>query len=154
MEETFNQAYTACTDSLYRIAMVYLGSPAEAEDVLQDVFVKLLGRGKPFVDETHQKRWLIRVTINLCKDRLRSAWHRKTVPIEQAAVAAAATENREILELVLSLPPAYKAAVHLHYYEGYTVAEIARILGLTQGAVKMRLQRGRDYLRMEMEEKP
>lgn len=154
MEETFDQVYAACADSLYRIAVVHLGSPAEAEDVLQEAFVKLLGRGKPFNDGEHQKRWLIRVTINLCKDRLRSAWHRQTVSLEDAALSAAAEEDREILELVLSLPPAYKAAVHLHYYEGYTVAEIARILGLTQGAVKMRLQRGRDYLRMEMEEEP
>ena len=155
MEESFDQAYAACAHSLYRIAMVYLGSPAEAEDVLQDTFVKLLGRGKPFADEEHRKRWLIRVTVNLCKDRLRSAWYRQNVPLEQAALtAAAAEENREILELVLRLPAAYKAVVHLHYYEGYTVAEIAKILGLTQGAVKMRLQRGRAYLRMEMEEEP
>ena len=154
MEETFDQAYAACSGSLYRIAMVYLGSPAEAEDVLQDAFVKLLRRGKPFADGEHQKRWLIRVTVNLCKDRLRSARHRLNVPMEHAALAVSAEENREILDLVLHLPPAYKAAVHLYYYEGYTVAEIAKILGLTQGAVKMRLQRGREYLRMEMEEEP
>ena len=152
MEESFDQAYRTYGDRLYRIAMVYLGSPAEAEDVLQDVFVKLLGRGRPFADEEHRRRWLIRVTVNLCKDRLRNARYRQYVPIEQAALTAAAETDREVLELVLRLPAAYKAVVHLYYYEGYTVAEIAKILGLTQGAVKMRLQRGRAYLRMEMEE--
>lgn len=82
MEETFAQAYAAWGATLYRLAAMYVGSAAEAEDVLQDVFVKLLSQKRTFQDQEHQKRWLIRVTVNLCKDRLRSARRRETVPLE------------------------------------------------------------------------
>ena len=151
MEETFAQAYAAWGATLYRLAAMYVGSAAEAEDVLQDVFVKLLSQKRTFQDQEHQKRWLIRVTVNLCKDHLRSARRRETVPLEDRDMPGR-EEDRELLALVLSLPEAYRAAVHLHYYEGYSVAEIGRILGLGESAVKMRLKRGREYLRLEMED--
>ena len=151
MEETFAQAYAAWGATLYRLAAMYVGSAAEAEDVLQDVFVKLLSQKRTFQDQEHQKRWLIRVTVNLCKDRLRSARRRETVPLEDRDMPGR-EEDRELLALVLSLPEAYRAVVHLHYYEGYSVSEIGRILGLGESAVKMRLKRGREYLRLEMED--
>ena len=151
MEETFAQAYAAWGATLYRLAAMYVGSAAEAEDVLQDVFVKLLSQKRTFQDQEHQKRWLIRVTVNLCKDHLRSARRRETVPLEDRDMPGR-EEDRELLALVLSLPEAYRAAVHLHYYEGYSVSEIGRILGLGESAVKMRLKRGREYLRLEMED--
>lgn len=151
MEETFEQVYAAYGEMLYRLAALYLGSAGEAEDVLQDVFVKLLSQRRPFHDEEHRKRWLIRVTVNLCKDRLRSARRRETVPLEEWDLMGR-EEDREILSLVLGMPEIYRAAVHLHYYEGYTVEEIGRILGLSASAVKMRLKRGREYLRLEMED--
>lgn len=151
MEETFEQAYAAWGEMLYRLAALYLGSAGEAEDVLQDVFVKLLSQKRHFQDEAHQKRWLIRVTVNLCKDRLRSARRRATVPLEDRDLVGR-EEDREILSLVLSMPEVYRSAVHLHYYEGYSVEEIGKILGLSVSAVKMRLKRGREYLRLEMED--
>ena len=151
MEETFAQVYAAWGATLYRLAAMYVGSAAEAEDVLQDVFVKLLSQKRTFRDEEHQKRWLIRVTVNLCKDRLRRARRRETVPLEDWDMPGR-EEDRELLALVLSLPEAYRAAVHLHYYEGYSVSEISRILGVSESAVKMRLKRGREHLRLEMED--
>ena len=151
MEATFEQAYAAWGEKLYRLAAAYLGSAEEAEDVLQDVFVKLLSQKRPFRDGEHQKRWLIRVTVNLCRDRLRSARRHAAVPLEGRALAGR-EEDREILALVLSMPEIYRAAVHLHYYEGYAVEEIGGILGLSKSAVKMRLKRGKEYLRLEMED--
>ena len=151
MEETFEQVYAACGEMLYRLAALYLGSAGEAEDVLQDVFVKFLSRRRTFQDEEHRKRWLIRVTVNLCKDHLRSARRQKTVPLEERDLVGR-EEDREILSLVLGMPEIYRAAVHLHYYEGYSVEEIGKILGLSVSAVKMRLKRGREYLRLEMED--
>ena len=151
MEETFEQVYAACGEMLYRLAVLYLGSAGEAEDVLQDVFVKLLSRRRTFQNEEHRKRWLIRVTVNLCKDHLRSVRRQKTVPLEERDLVGR-EEDREILSLVLGMPEIYRAAVHLHYYEGYTVGEIGKILGLSVSAVKMRLKRGREYLRLEMED--
>lgn len=152
MEETFEQVYAAWGEMLYRLAALYLGSASEAEDVLQDVFVKLLSQKRTFRDQEHQKRWLIRVTVNLCKDHLRSTRRRATVSLEDRDLVGR-EENREILSLVLSMPEIYRAAVHLHYYEGYSVSEIGKILGLSESAVKMRLKRGREYLRLEMEDK-
>lgn len=151
MEETFEQVYAAWGEMLYRLAALYLGSASEAEDVLQDVFVKLLSQKGTFRDQEHQKRWLIRVTVNLCKDHLRNARRRATVPLEDRDLVGK-EEDREILSLVLSMPEIYRAAVHLHYYEGYSVSEIGKILGLSESAVKMRLKRGREYLRLEMED--
>ena len=151
MEESFAQVYAACGEMLYRLAVMYLGSPAEAEDVLQDAFVKLLSRRRPFQDGEHRRRWLIRVTVNLCRDRLRSARRRDTVPLEDRDIPGR-EEDRELLALVLNMPEIYRAAVHLHYFEGYSVAEIGGILGLSESGVKMRLKRGREYLRLEMED--
>ena len=96
MEETFEQVYAACGEMLYRLAALYLGSAGEAEDVLQDVFVKLLSRRRTFQNEEHRKRWLIRVTVNLCKDHLRSARRQKTVPLEERDLVGR-EEDREIL---------------------------------------------------------
>ena len=149
MRESFDEAYAQCAACLYRIAVVHLGSPADAEDVLQDAFLRLLSRREPFQDPEHRKRWLIRVTVNLCRDRLRSPW-RQTVPYEGQTPLREA-EHRAVWEQVLALPEPYRAAIHLHYYEGYSVREIAEILKLSQSAVKMRLSRGRQALRLEME---
>ncbi len=153
MQESLEAAYAACADTLYKIAMVYLGSPADAEDVLQDAFLKLLCRREAFQDPEHRKRWLIRVTVNLCKDRLRGFWRRRVVPFE-GQIIVQDEEKQEIWEQVLAMPETYKAVMHLYYYEGYAVQEIAKILGLSTGAVKTRLHRGRKALRMEMEEEP
>ena len=151
MRESFEAAYAACAETLYKIAVVYLGSPADAEDVLQEAFLRLLCRREAFQDPEHRKRWLIRVTVNLCKDHLRSAWRRRTVPLEEG-LAAAQGQEKAVWEQILALPERYKAVMHLYYYEGYTVGEIGEILGLSAGAVKTRLYRGRQALRMEMEE--
>ena len=130
--------------------MVYLGRHADAEDVTQEVFVRLLYRAPGFADGDHEKRWLLRVTANLCKDQLKGFWRRQVTELEDT-LPAAPPEEQEALAAVMALPQQYKLPIHLHYYEGYSVAEIAEILKLGQSAVKMRLKRGREMLKLELE---
>lgn len=144
------EAYDACGAAVYRLALVYLRRPADAEDVTQEVFVRLLCRAPAFADEEHRRRWLLRVAANLCRDQLRGFWRKRVTELDEALPAAPA-EEREALDAVMDLPEQYRLPIHLHYYEGYSVAEIAGILKLGQSAVKMRLKRGRDMLKPELE---
>lgn len=142
--------YDAYGAAVYRLAMVYLGRKADAEDVTQETFVRLLYRAPAFPDEGRKKRWLLQVTANLCRDQLRGFWRKRVTELEDTLPAAPA-EDREVLEAVASLPELYRLPVHLHYYEGYSVAEVAGMLRLGQSAVKMRLKRGRELLKLELE---
>ncbi len=145
------QAYDTCGPAVYRLAMVYLGRHADAEDVTQEVFVRLFCRAPAFQDGDHRRRWLLQVTANLCRDQLRGFWRKRVVELEDT-LPAAPPEEQEALAAVTALPEQYKLPIHLHYYEGYSVAEVAEILKLGQSAVKMRLKRGREMLKIELED--
>ena len=147
----FEAKYDAYGSMVYRLAMVYLGSHADAEDVVQEAFMRLLYRAPQFTDAGHEKRWLIRVTVNLCRDQLKGFWQKKAVELEDSCLAGE-PELFGVADAVVRLPEKYKAPIHLHYYEGYSVAEIAGILELSPSAVKMRLKRGREMLKLEMED--
>ena len=148
--EGFDAAYGAYGAMVYRLAMVYLGRRADAEDVSQEAFFKLLYKAPAFADAEHEKRWLLRVTVNLCRDQLRGFLRKRAVALEED-YPMESPESFEIADAVVRLPEKYKTPIHLHYYEGYSVTEIADILKLSQSAVKMRLSRGREILRLEME---
>ena len=146
----FEAAYDTYSGAVFRLAMVYLGQQADAEDVTQETFLRLLYRAPIFADQTHEKRWLLQVTANLCRDQLRGFWRKRITELEDT-LPAAAQEERDALDAVIRLPEKYRLPIHLHYYEGYSVAEIAEILKLGQSAVKMRLKRGREMLKLELE---
>ncbi|MCI8552305.1 MAG: sigma-70 family RNA polymerase sigma factor [Lawsonibacter sp.] len=146
----FEEAYDICGAAVYRLAMIYLGRHADAEDVTQEVFLRLLYRAPNFADEAHQKRWLLQVAANLCRDQLRGFWRKRVTELKDT-LPTAAPEEREALSAVANLPDTYRLPIHLYYYEGYSVAEIAEILKLSQSAVKMRLKRGREFLKIELE---
>ena len=131
---------------LYRAALALLGDVHEAEDAVQDTFLKYLEKSPIFENSDHERAWLLRVTINNCKSRLRSPWRRRRMPLSDS-LAAAALEEREVLEAVFSLSPKERAAVHLFYYEGYKTAEIAAMTGEADGSVRSRLSRARRKLR-------
>lgn len=147
---TFEETYDAYSGAVYRLAMVYLGRRADAEDVTQEAFLRLLYRAPDFTGEEHKKRWLLQVTANLCRDQLRGFWRKRVTELENT-LPAAAPEELEALGAVMSLPEQYRLPIHLHYYEGYSVPEIAGIMKLGQSAVKMRLKRGRELLKIELE---
>lgn len=146
----FETAYDAYGPMVYRLAMVYLGHRADAEDVTQEAFVRLLHKAPAFADGEHEKRWLLRVTVNLCRDQLRGFWRKRAVELEPG-LSVRDPESLGLAEAIVALPEKYKGPIHLHYCEGYSVAEIGEILNLSQSAVKMRLKRGREFLRKEME---
>lgn len=148
--QAFEEAYDAYSCAVYRLAMVYLGRKADAEDITQEAFLRLLYRAPRFSGGEHEKRWLLQVTANLCRDQLRSFWHKRVTELDES-IPAAAPEELEALGAVLALPEKYRLPIHLHYYEGYSVDEIAEILKLGQSAVKMRLKRGRELLKPELE---
>lgn len=151
MRGRIEEAYDNYGAAVYRLAMAYLGRHAEAEDVTQEVFIKLIKKAPAFHDSEHEKRWLMRITANLCRDTLRSPRFTNTVALEEDYSMPDSDLFGEA-DAIVRLPEAYKGVIHLHYYEGYTVAEVAKILHLSTSAVKMRLKRGRELLKFELEE--
>ncbi|MFC9708940.1 RNA polymerase sigma factor [Paenibacillus sp. NPDC056933] len=144
--------YETYADTLFRIAMVHLGRREDAEEATQDTFIKLIEKAPTFNDAEHQKAWLIRVITNHCKSLLGRGWRKREVKLE--GVEPLMTDNPEdqaLIELVLSLPVKYRAVVHLYYYEDYPIRAISEILQISESAVKMRLQRGRQLLKLELE---
>ena len=135
------------SDLILRLAYTYLKSTHDAEDICQNVFLKLLTGGYTFDSAEHEKAWVIRTTANACKDSLRAA-HRRCVGLEAVAEAAAPeVPDSAVLDAVMALPQKYREAVYLHYYEGYSVREIAKLLGRSEAAVSAHLSRGRKSLR-------
>ena len=133
-------------DTLYRAALAILGDAQEAEDAVQDAFLRCWEKAPDFESGEHAKAWLLRVTVNGCKSRLRAPWRRRTAPLLESHPAAD-EEEQAVLEVIQSLPPKDRAALHLYYYEGYQTAEIAAMTGWREGTVRSRLARARDKLR-------
>lgn len=147
-EQEVNRAVEQYADTMRRICLVHLKNYADTEDIFQTVFVKYLLHTAPFASPEHERAWIIRVTINACKDLLRSVFRRRTLSLEEVAEQPApADEHRAVLQAVQALPAAYRDVVYLHYYEGYTVPEIAGILGKNVNTVYTRLTRARGLLR-------
>lgn len=147
-KDAFSFAFTQYTDTVYRVAVHNTRCKSDAEDVTQEVFVKLLESSKKFKDGEHLKAWLIRVTINECRTLMRK-YSRET---EQSAEIAdcAVYDGDSVLEAVKALPENYRNAIYLHYYEGYTAKEIGKILDSKENTVLSWLSLGRAALRKEM----
>lgn len=140
------------SDTVRRLCMVHLKNIADTEDIFQTVFLKYALSSAEFESREHEKAWFIRVTINACRDLLRSFFRSRTVSLDELTEQAAPLEedNREVLEAVLSLPLKYKEAVYLHYYENYTAPEIAKILGKNVNTVYTLLNRARGMLKEKL----
>lgn len=149
--DLFRFAVEQYADTLYRVALHAAPRPHDAEDVVQDTYEKLLHCGKTFTSETHLKAWLIRVTLNRCHDLCRLS-ENKNVPLEETLPAPASADDCELLDLVLTLPESYRTAIYLHYYEGYTAAEIADMQDISPNTVLTWLSRGRAKLRELLKE--
>lgn len=137
---------------VYRIAMSQMGNQSDVDDVYQDVFLQLMRYINRIKDEEHLKYWLIRITVNRCKKQFLSSWWRKTIAFTPEMVADKEELPSELYFLVQNLPPKYRSVIHLHYYEEYTVEEIAEILKIKEGTVKSRLFRARKTLEKQLEE--
>ncbi len=141
------QAVRTYGDMLYRISIVMLKNHADSEDAVQETFIKYMLKAPDFESENHEKAWLITVCTNKCRDILRKQ-SRTTVDGEEILRNIAADEeSHDILEALLELPEKFRIVMTLHYVEGYKVDEIAKIIGKTSSAVKMRLSKGRTLLK-------
>lgn len=149
--DVFQLAVERYTDTLYRVALHAAPTPEDAEDAVQDTFEKLLHCGKTFTSETHLKAWLIRVTINRCHDLCRLA-ENKNLPLDESLPVPEDKDQTDLLALVLTLPPNYRTAIYLHYYEGYTAAEIGDMQDISPNTVLTWLSRGRAKLRTLLKE--
>ena len=142
IEETVNRY----ADTLYRICLMQLKNPADAEDAVQTVFLKLLQKRPAFESEAHEKAWLIRVAVNACRDAQRQRLRHPETALDETLPAETEPTGSPVLEALQKVPEPFRIVLTLHYIEGYSVAEIAPIIGKTKSAVKMRLQKGRKLL--------
>lgn len=151
-ETVYSRMVREHSGMLLRLASTRLDSTADAEDAVQEAFLRLLTARPVFRDAGHERAWLIRTTLQRASDIRRRAERRRAVPLEEASEAAAPDGDSELLAAVRSLPEKYSAPVHLHYYEGYSIKEIAKLLGLPTATVGTRLARGRERLRRMLKE--
>ena len=154
LENEFEAKYNDYGNMLYKIAFLYLGNKSDCEDVLQDVFTKYLTGKYKFKNTEHEKAWFIRVTQNKCLDYLKKSG-RKNVCIDDVNIIDTYNYDeteQDIISKVIALPVKYKSAIILYYYNDYSVEEISETLKISKSAVKKRLQRGRDILKIELED--
>lgn len=136
-------------DTIFRIAFNYFGNTYDAEDALQDVLLKLYTCKKEFLSEEHLRNWLIRISINVCKNTLRLPWHKKRFDMEELPETAVFNnpEEESLLSDVMRLPEKYRTVLYLYYYEEFSVKEIATFLKVKPSAITTRLLRARKLLK-------
>lgn len=151
-EQQVNQAIEQYADTVLRLCMVYLKNADDTEDVFQTVFLKYTLHDKAFESAEHERAWLIRVTINACKDLLKSVFRSRTVSLEDFAECLQELEPRQhgLLEAVRSLPRSYREVIYLHFCEGYSVPEIAKLLKRNPNTIYTHLRRAKELLRETM----
>ncbi|MDE6851155.1 MAG: RNA polymerase sigma factor [Lachnospiraceae bacterium] len=146
----YERIVTENIDIVYRTTLCYCKNQRDAEDVVQNTFLKLIQSEQEFADEEHVRKWLIRVAVNECKNIWKSYWNRNVISLDTLEYEQGTTrteEERDLLQAVMALPPKYRIVVHLYYYEGYHVKEIADILHLSESNVQIRLMRARKKLK-------
>ena len=148
IEQELREAVMKYSDMLYRICIVMLCNEQDVQDAIQDTFCRYLEKRPDFRDEEHRKAWLIRVATNICRDMMRFRIRHPKVSIDGLEDKIVIPEQKETLRELLELPVKQKTVIYLYYVEGYHIREIADILGMTEGAVKMRLRRGKEQMRL------
>ncbi len=149
-EEKFKEYYDKYIDMLYRITYTYFnGNKYDMEDVIQDVFLKLYEKNPSFDSPEYAKAWLIRVTTNMCKNKV-SHWWNKNVSIDNIIEPMEEFKDNTIINAVLSLPENQKLSIYLHYYEGYNAKEISEIIGKNENTIFGYLHQGRELLKKEL----
>jgi RNA polymerase sigma factor (sigma-70 family) len=134
---------------LIKLAFTYVKNMADAEDITQDVYVSLIKKGCSFESEEHEKAWLLRVTINKCKNHLKSSWNRLKLPLEED-MGYLPKEESDVLIEVLNLPQKYRSVIHLYYYQNYSINEIGKLLKRSPATVGTWLSRGRNLLKTNL----
>lgn len=147
VKEIYDREY----QRVYCIAMIYLRNIHDAQDAVQNVFIKLLEYPKFFEDEEQEKAWFITVTKNYCKDILKSSWKRK---IDLGEIPDMANEEKEIYDVMtdmMKLPAKYREVLYLYYYEGYSVKDMSEMLDRKESTLQTQLATARKKLKVELE---
>lgn len=150
----FEQAVERYGDMVFRLSFSYLKCRTDAEDVMQETLLKLYTASGPFRSADHERYWVVRVAVNECRKLLRSPWRRRVSPMEelQEAVVFDAPAQSELFQHVMALPPRYRVAIYLYYYEDYPIQEIAQIMGAKPSTVQTWLMRARGRLQTILKE--
>ena len=152
-ESAFTAAAERHLDMVYRVALNWFRNPADAEDAAQTAMLKLWQADTEFTDGEHLRRWLVRVTLNVCRDMARSPWRRHTVSLEDLPEPSfSGEERRAVYREVMALPGKYRVPLYLYYYEGYSVSEIGELLRLNASTVQTHLARARGKLKLSLTE--
>lgn len=146
--QKISDAFEKYSDMVYRLAFARVKNTYDADDILQEVFIRLMRSKNTDISDEHTKALLIRITINCSKNFLGNAWERKTSALNET-ISCEIPQN-DTLEAVLKLPLKYRTVIHLHYYCGYSVDEIASVISVKPSAVKSRLFRARKKLKNEL----
>lgn len=150
-EQEFTKAYELYVDDIYRLCFSFMKNHMDAEDAVQETFLKFYHTDKKFDSVSHQKAWLIVTASNHCKDMLKQWWRkRQNLDDYQEIVGEEKHMVDEVMELILNLPDKYKTAVYMYYYEGYDSSEIARILKKPSSTIRTYLQKARGLLKQEL----
>lgn len=154
MRRSVDEAFQKYGDRVFSAAFSICRCREDADDVVQDTFLKYYLQNRDYIDDTHLKAWLLRVAVNQAKDISRTFWRKNRVSWEEYMdeLEFAQPEDRSLFQAVMRLPERYRAVIHLFYYEEYSVQEIASILGRSQGTVKSQLSRGRQLLKTMLTE--
>ena len=143
----FSNMYEKYAKSVYSVCLLYLKSKEDAEEAVTEAFIRLMKQRPDFENDAHAKSYLIKISVNICKNLLKSGWKKNVVHNEEILEYMTSSEDRGVMEEVLSLSPKYRVIIYMHYYEGYTAQEIADIMNLSLPAVLSRLSRGRGKLK-------
>ena len=147
-DEQFTPLAERYMDTVFRVAYSYLRCRDDADDVTQDVLIQLYKEDKAFESDAHVKNWLIRVTVNRCKNVLRAPWHKaEDIADYENSLTFEEPQCRELFDAVMSLDRRYRLPVLLYYYEGYRQKEIAALLNVPEETVRTRLSRARAKLK-------
>ena len=146
-KQYFSDMYEKFAKPVYGVCLLYLKNKEDAEEAVTESFIRLMESNKDFENDDHAKAYLMKTSVNICKNILKSAWRRNVVHDEDIMAYMTTEEEKGIMEDVLLLPPKYRIIIYMHYYQGYKAQEIADILNISLSAVLSRLSRGRGKLK-------
>lgn len=149
-QDSFLEAYEKYKNTVYSVIFNYVQNIDDANDLQQEVFIKLLNSEVDYETEEHLKNWLIRVAINMCKNHARRSRYISGDAIPEDLPYEVKEDEMDVLSNVLTLPEKYRIPIHLYYYEEYSVKEIGKLLDMPESTVKIRLKRGREKLKKSL----
>ncbi|MDY3793294.1 MAG: sigma-70 family RNA polymerase sigma factor [Oscillospiraceae bacterium] len=154
-EQRFRRCFEEYSRMVYSVAFTMMKNSADSNDIMQDVFLKFYQNMDKLTDETHIRPWLITVTMNTCRNNLRSGWFTRTIRREEPEEGSYEQdfgEKSDLFYAVMELPEKERVPLHLFYYEGCSTSEIAKLLNMKESTVRVRIMRGREKLKKILKE--